>query len=114
MSLVNTALGYQRVSGPPALVLSYLADLPIDEVKLDCDFMARAMTDERTATVVGAAIDLAHRLGLVTVAEGVESAEIAARMRDFECDVLQGYYFSPPLTADELIETLSCERSGLS
>ena len=94
--------------------LSYLADLPIDEVKLDCDFMARAMTDERTATVVGAAIDLAHRLGLVTVAEGVESAEIAARMRDFECDVLQGYYFSPPLTADELIETLSCERSGLS
>jgi EAL domain-containing protein (putative c-di-GMP-specific phosphodiesterase class I) len=92
--------------------LSYLSDLPIDEVKIDHDFMVPAMTDQRAATVVGAAVDLAHRLGLVTVAEGIENAEMAQRMRDFGCDVLQGYYLSAPLTAEELLSMLRSRGSG--
>ncbi len=90
--------------------LSYLSDLPIDEVKLDHDFVAPAMNDLRAATVVGSVIDLAHRLGLVAVAEGVESAEMAARITEFGCDMLQGYYLSAPLKVDELIGLLGSGR----
>jgi EAL domain-containing protein (putative c-di-GMP-specific phosphodiesterase class I) len=87
--------------------LSYLSDLPIDEVKLDRDFVARAIVDERAAMVVGAIIDLAHKLGLVIVAEGIDNAESAARLRDLDCDVLQGYYLSRPLPADEVVGALT-------
>lgn len=83
--------------------LSYLSDLPIDEVKLDADFIAPALHDRRAATVVGAVIDVAQQLGLVIVAEGVQSGEMATRMRELGCDVLQGYHFSGPLTADEFL-----------
>lgn len=83
--------------------LSYLSDLPIDEVKLAADFIAPVLHDQRAATVVRAVIDLAQRLGLVTVAEGVQSDEMASSMAEFGCDVLQGYHFSEPVTADEFL-----------
>jgi EAL domain-containing protein (putative c-di-GMP-specific phosphodiesterase class I) len=57
--------------------------------------------------VVGAIIDLAHKLGLVIVAEGIDNAESAARLRDLDCDVLQGYYLSRPLPADEVVGALT-------
>ncbi|WP_155902327.1 EAL domain-containing protein [Mycolicibacterium sp. CBMA 226] len=82
--------------------LTYLSDLPIDEIKLDHDFIARAAVDERAAMVVQTIIDLAHKLGFGTVAEGIESAESAAQLRDFGCDVLQGFFLSPPLPAAEV------------
>lgn len=86
--------------------LSYLRDLPIDEVKLDSTFIAPIPVDERAAAVVRAVVDLCHTLNLTTVVEGVEDAETAARLREFGCDVGQGYHFSPPLTSDELLELL--------
>ncbi len=52
-------------------------------------------------------VDLAHELGLTTVAEGVESAELAARVAELGCDVVQGFYYSPPVPATELMELLS-------
>jgi len=87
--------------------LSYLRDLAIDEVKLDRDFIAPILADPRAAAVVRAVINLAHELGLNTVAEGVENAETASRLREYGCDVAQGYYFSPPLSVEELIESLA-------
>jgi EAL domain-containing protein (putative c-di-GMP-specific phosphodiesterase class I) len=91
--------------------LSYLTDLPVDEVKLDRTFVARAAVDERAAVVVGVIVDLAHRLGLVTVAEGIDSAELAAQMSGLGCDILQGYHLSPPLDADELLDKLTATAS---
>lgn len=87
--------------------LSYLRDLPVDEVKLDQGFIASVLVDERAAAVVSAVVELARALSLTTVVEGVETAEIAAVLRDMGCDVGQGYYFSPPLTLEELLELLS-------
>ena len=84
--------------------LSYLRDLPIDEVKLDREFVASVLVDRRAAAVVGAIVDLAHALCLTAVVEGVETAEIAALLKDLGSDVGQGYYLSPPLTVDELLE----------
>lgn len=83
--------------------LTYLSDLPIDEIKLDHDFIARVTADERAALVVSTIIDLAHKLGFQTVAEGIESAESAVLLRDLGSDVLQGYFLSPPLPASEVL-----------
>jgi diguanylate cyclase (GGDEF)-like protein len=87
--------------------LSYLRDLPIDEVKLDRQFVAPVLMDWRAAAIVRAVIDLAHVLGVTTVAEGVENAETAAKLRGYGCDVAQGYFYSPPLTAVEMLELLN-------
>lgn len=83
--------------------LSYLCELPVDEVKLDRRLIVPILANARVATVVRARIDLAHELGLVTVAEGVEDAEIAACLAEFGCDVVQGFHFSTPVSADEVL-----------
>ncbi len=84
--------------------LSYLRDLPIDEVKLDRDFIAPVLLDERAGAVVRAVVDLAHVLGLTTVAEGVEDAHSAERLREFGCDIAQGFYFCRPVPLEQLLQ----------
>jgi EAL domain-containing protein (putative c-di-GMP-specific phosphodiesterase class I) len=92
--------------------LSYLRDLTIDEVKLDRDFIAPILIDPRAAAVVRAVVNLAHELGLTTVAEGVENAETAARLREYGCDVGQGYFFSAPLSAQGVVDLLGQDYSA--
>jgi diguanylate cyclase (GGDEF)-like protein len=87
--------------------LSYLHDLPIDELKLDRQFIAPVLVDWRAAAIVRAVIDLAHVLGVTTVAEGVEDAATVARLREYGCDVAQGYYYSQPIDATAMLELLS-------
>jgi EAL domain-containing protein (putative c-di-GMP-specific phosphodiesterase class I) len=91
--------------------LSYLRDLPIDEVKLDRHFIAPILVDPRAAAVVRAVVNLAHVLGLTTVAEGVEDAETAARLREYGCDVAQGFYYSPPVSSAELLEIIQSAQA---
>ena len=87
--------------------LWYLRELVIDEVKLDRHFIAPIRVDPRAAAVVRAVVDLAHVLGVTTVAEGVENAETAARLREFGCEVAQGYYYSPPVSAAAMMNLLA-------
>lgn len=87
--------------------LSYLCELPIDEVKLDRRFIAPILVDDRASAVVRAVVDLAAQLGLTTVAEGVENAATAIRLRDYGCQVAQGFHFSRPITAAEVGELMS-------
>jgi len=61
--------------------LTYLRELPIDEVKLDQDLIIHVLTDPRAEAIVRAVIELAHSLNVTTVAEGVETAEIASWLR---------------------------------
>lgn len=84
--------------------LWYLRDLPVDEMKLDRHFIAPIAVDPRAAAVVRAVIDLARVLGIATVAEGVEDAATADVLRRYGCDMVQGYYFSPPVSAAEVLE----------
>ena len=86
--------------------LGYLCELPIDEIKLDRQFIAPILVDPRAAAVVRAVVDLAHELGMTTVAEGVENAATTAMLRKYGCDVGQGFHYSRPLTATELRELL--------
>nr|WP_225951674.1 bifunctional diguanylate cyclase/phosphodiesterase [Mycobacterium sp. OAS707] len=92
--------------------LRYLRDLPIDEVKLDRQFIGPILVNERAAAIVEAVIDLAHVLGVTTVAEGVENSATAAKLRESGCEVAQGYYYSPPLTASELLEHLLSTKNA--
>lgn len=79
--------------------LSYLPDLPIDEVKLDRQFISSVTADRRAAAVVRAVIDLTHDLGVTVVAEGIEDAGTADWLREHGCDIGQGYYFGSPVAA---------------
>jgi diguanylate cyclase len=79
--------------------LSYLPDLPIDEVKLDRQFISSVTEDTRAAAVVRAVIDLTHELNVTVVAEGIEDVETADWLREHGCDIGQGYYFGTPVAA---------------
>ena len=79
--------------------LSYLRDLPIDEVKLDRQFISSITEDTRAAAVVRAVIDLTHELDVTVVAEGIEDAGTADWLREHGCDIGQGYYFGVPVAA---------------
>jgi EAL domain-containing protein (putative c-di-GMP-specific phosphodiesterase class I) len=80
--------------------LAYLHSLPVDELKIDRSFVNRLATDMRDRHLVQAIIGMATALGLTIVAEGVETEEQLAYLRERGCDVAQGYLFSPPQPAD--------------
>ena len=87
--------------------LTYLRKLPIDEVKVDHDLIGHVLTDPRADAIVRAVVDLAHALNVTTVAEGVENGEIAAYLRDCGCEVAQGIYYRPPITAAAMMELMA-------
>lgn len=76
--------------------LSYMRDLPIDEIKLDRTFISAVASDDRAAAVVRSVIGLTHELDMTVVAEGVEDAVTAAWLLDHGCDIGQGYFFGRP------------------
>ncbi len=82
--------------------LAYLRDLPVTELKLDRSFTADLCSDVRTAAIIASTIDLAHRLGLRVVAEGVEDELTLATLRTLGCDTSQGFLHSPALPAPVL------------
>ncbi len=76
-----------------------LKRLPVREVKIDASFVARMLTSSDDEVIVQSIVDLVRALGIDSVAEGVESAEVAAALRVMGCDAAQGWYFSAPLNA---------------
>jgi diguanylate cyclase (GGDEF)-like protein len=82
--------------------LSYLKRFPLDIVKIDRSFINGLGRDGGDSAIVGAVVGMAGALGLEVVAEGVETEEQLACLRDLGADYAQGFYFSRPLPADEL------------
>ena len=87
--------------------LSYLKRLPVQEVKIDRSFVTLMTVDEEDASIVRAVVELAHSLGLATVAEGVEDADVLRELVSLGCEYAQGYYFSKPIRPDELTGAIS-------
>ncbi len=87
-------------AGYPAL--SYLCHLPVDEIKLDRDFVGPHLWSPRVESVVRAAVTMGRELGLTTVAEGVRDADTAARLLQWGFDVAQGDFFGAPIPADSV------------
>jgi subtilisin family serine protease len=86
--------------------LAYLKRFPVDELKIDRDFVAGLLTDQEDSAIVAAIINLAHTLGVAAVAEGVENADQVRRLRELGCDFGQGYHFGRPLPPDDLAARL--------
>ncbi|HEX8976458.1 MAG TPA: EAL domain-containing protein [Solirubrobacteraceae bacterium] len=92
LTLDDFGTGHSSVSG--------LRDMPLHSVNIDRSFVSGLDSDPGASAVVGALVELGHALGLSVVAEGVETAEQLARLRDLGCDGAQGYLFSRPLPVD--------------
>ena len=84
--------------------LSSLPHLPLDELKVDQQFVRRSRESHNDLAIVRTIIELAQRLGLVCVAEGVETEELYADMVGLGFDLLQGYFVGKPLDEQELVQ----------
>jgi diguanylate cyclase (GGDEF)-like protein len=82
--------------------LSYLKRLPVHTLKIDMSFVANLEHDLADQRIVKSAIQLGHGFGVTVVAEGVESARVAAMLVEYGCDAAQGYHFARPLPAEEI------------
>ena len=80
--------------------LSYLRRFPVDFLKIDRSFVEGIGKDEESEAITSGIVTLAHTLGIKVVAEGVENAGQAARLRRLGCDMAQGNYFSEPLPGE--------------
>lgn len=89
-----------------------LVGLPIDELKIDRRFVSRMVSSDRNGAVVRAAVGLGHSLGMVVVAEGVESAETMESLAELGCDIVQGFLFSPALPSEELAAWVRADRAS--
>jgi EAL domain-containing protein (putative c-di-GMP-specific phosphodiesterase class I)/CHASE2 domain-containing sensor protein len=90
--------------------LEYLEKLPSSELKIDKKFVQHMATSEESRAVVRATIEIAHLLGKVVVAEGVETQAVAATLRAMGCDQAQGYLFSRAITMPELLAMMGGGR----
>ena len=90
--------------------LNYLRRFPVDSLKIDQSFIHDVITDPSGASVVASIVDIAHNLGLVAIAEGVETEAQLDFLVANECDAVQGYLFSKPLPAQEFVVLLKQEK----
>jgi len=84
--------------------LSQLHKIPFTELKIDRSFIVSMTQDDESKAIVKTCILLGHELNMEIVAEGVETQEILDTLKEFGCDIAQGYYISRPVSADALFE----------
>ncbi len=86
--------------------LSYLKNFPLNKLKLDRSFVMNIPADSNDVAISSAVIHMAHSLGMEVIAEGVETMEQVAFLLSEGCSLMQGYYFSKPLSADDYLHFL--------
>jgi EAL domain-containing protein (putative c-di-GMP-specific phosphodiesterase class I) len=94
--------------------LNYLRQLPIDELKLDKHLVDPISHDPRAAIIVRKVVELTKELGMACVAEGVENSATADLLVSYGCEIAQGFYFSPPVTAEALTVMLSTQHTRVA
>ncbi len=84
--------------------LTYLRRFPVDKIKIERAFITNIQNELDSEAIVSAIIAMAHKLGLKTVAEGVEYKETVSILQEMTCDYLQGYLFSKPVPSESIVE----------
>jgi diguanylate cyclase (GGDEF)-like protein/PAS domain S-box-containing protein len=93
--------------------LGYLRRLPVDELKIDKSFVINMTVDKNDAAIVRSTITLAHDLGLIVCAEGVETAAAQNLLAAFGCDLVQGNHLGRPMPADAVASRLHRSQSRI-
>jgi diguanylate cyclase (GGDEF)-like protein/PAS domain S-box-containing protein len=86
--------------------LSYLRYLPLDKIKIDKSFLDQIDVDSHQRTMVKTIIDMGNNLGFTVVAEGIEKPEQVNILKEYACQIGQGYYYSKPLLMEQLASLL--------
>jgi EAL domain-containing protein (putative c-di-GMP-specific phosphodiesterase class I) len=81
--------------------LNYLKRFPVNIIKIDRSFVKDIITDKSNAVITQAIISICRNLDMQVVAEGVETIEQYEYLNDLQCDYIQGYYYSPPLSVED-------------
>jgi len=92
--------------------LTYLQKLPVDVLKIDRSFVSDISKNPDNAAIVRSTIDLAHGLGLVVVAEGVEDQDILDLLETMGCETAQGFFVGRPMAGDDVIPWLAALAPG--
>lgn len=92
--------------------LGLLKNLEIDVMKIDQTFFQNNFDEKRANIVIENIMNLAHDLGIKTVAEGVETKEQVEMLRKFGCDMIQGFYYAKPMPADEFVKKYISEQGS--
>ena len=92
--------------------MNMLTALPIDALKLDMNFIRNICDNVKDRRLVGIMIEIARLLEVPAIAEGVETKEQMELLKELGCDVIQGYYFSKPLSAEDFRMLLKEELRG--
>lgn len=93
--------------------LAYIVTLPIDELKIDRAFVKKITADPAYEGIVRTCVSLARGLNLKVVAEGVETEAQALKLRGLQCDQAQGFLYSPPVPAEQLVRMLQSGPLGI-
>ena len=92
--------------------LNALKTFPVARLKIDKSFVNNLAGSEGDRAVAAAVISLGQKLNLRVIAEGVETAEQLAFLRDNNCDEIQGYYFSKPITSEAIADLLKRQATA--
>ena len=92
--------------------LSYLQRFPFDTIKIDRSLVQDESADQRGSVIVRSVIAMAHELERSVVAEGVETPEVAAFLRELGCEQAQGFFFGEPSTQKEVLDLLKIVRKS--
>ena len=92
--------------------LNMLTSMPTDALKLDMAFIRDICNDTKAARLVGIIIEIARLLEVPVIAEGVETKEQMELLKELDCDIIQGYYFSRPVPPDDFAGFLTDSKEG--
>ena len=92
--------------------LNMISELPIDALKLDMKFIRTAFEKKNDTRMISIVIDIADYLKVPVIAEGVETEEQYLELKRLGCAIIQGYYFSKPVPADDFERFLNDKKEG--